>query len=130
MTVMEGGTVVSTVCITCVCVREREGKKALKHFRKYKEKLLHIRQSLSTIIIIKSTKGVVSRSTDAGVRDVSHSAMSVAVMFEQTLHLILLHAGLNATHHLTVGRTAYLVGVTEDGHFQGGLDHTAMWGAR
>lgn len=67
-------------------------------------------------------------ATDTGVRDVSHPTISVAVVFEQTLHLVLFHARPNVTHDLTMCSTAHLVGVTEDGHFQGGLDHTTMWG--
>ncbi len=73
-------------------------------------------------------RGVVSPATYACVGDVSHSTVSVTVVFEQTLHLILLHTWPDTPHYLTVSRTAHLVSVAEYSHFQGGLYHTTVWG--
>lgn len=64
-------------------------------------------------------------ATDASVRDMAHPSISVAVMFKETLHLVLLHSCFDGPHDFTVSSTAYLVCVTQHSHFQWGLDHTA-----
>ena len=46
---------------------------------------------------------ILPRSADAGVRGMTHSAVSVAVMAKEALHLVLHITGFDASHDLLVG---------------------------
>ena len=63
--------------------------------------------------------------TYTGIRDVSHPPFGVAVMLEEALKLVLLHARLRRPHHLEVGCTADLIHIAQHRDLMRRLDHSA-----